>query len=39
MPKTATGIEKWIVVMGGKPVGAATRARLVKAGHWGMPSE
>ena len=38
-PKTAAGIEQWIVAMGGKPVGAALRSRLVKSGHWGMPRE
>jgi len=39
LPKTAAGIEKWLMAMGGKPVDAATRERLAKAGHWGMPAE
>ena len=39
LPKTAAGIEKWILAMGGKPVDAVSRERLMKAGHWGMPAE
>lgn len=38
-PKTAAGIEQWILAMGGKPVGAALRSRLAQSGHWGMPRE
>ena len=38
-PKTAAEIERWIVAMGGKPVGASLRSQLAKSGHWGMPRE
>ena len=39
LPKTVPEIEAWIIKMGGHKTTRAEKARLKRAGLWGMPKE
>ena len=36
---TEKELIRWIKTIGGKPISAANKKRLIASGNWGMPDE